>query len=274
MAKEELPEFDKYKYYVESVQNPEEDAKFLAKVYREIKGKTPKKLREDFCGTYATCCEWVKINDHYQAVGVDLDSEPLEYGKKNYFSQLNDHEKNRVETKQQDVTKMSGGEYDVINAMNFSYFIFKEREKLKEYFQSVYDSLDKDGMFIMDIFGGSDVEVESVEETEYEDENFSYYWDHHSFNPIERHSIFHIHFKRKGEPKREEVFTYDWRVWTIPEIRDVLKEVGFKNTHVYWEGTTDDGEGNGEFKRVTSGESGCESWIAYIVAEANVSEAN
>ena len=47
---------------------------------------------------------------------------------------------------------------------------------------------------------------------------------------------------------------------------DLLEEVGFKNTHVYWEGTNEDGEGDGNFVRVTQGEE-CESWVSYIVSE-------
>ena len=69
-----------------------------------------------------------------------------------------------------------------------------------------------------------------------------------------------------GQKKNERVFTYDWRMWSIPELRDILFEVGFKKTHIYWEGTTKAGEGDGNFTRTEKGES-CLSWIAYIAAE-------
>ena len=55
-------------------------------------------------------------------------------------------------------------------------------------------------------------------------------------------------------------------MWSLPELREILAEVGFKKTHVYWEGTTKSGEGNGVFTRTEKGEA-CESWIAYIAAE-------
>ena len=38
-------------------------------------------------------------------------------------------------------------------------------------------------------------------------------------------------------------------MWSLPEIREILKEVGFKESHVYWEGTDEDGEGDGVFTR-------------------------
>ena len=100
------------------------------------------------------------------------------------------------------------------------------------------------------------------EETDHGD--VSYYWDQDSFDPVTNEAMFYIHFKRKGEKKREKMFTYDWRMWTIPEIREIMEEAGFKETRVYWEGTTEDGDGDGEFKAVTKGED-CEAWVSYVV---------
>ena len=65
--------------------------------------------------------------------------------------------------------------------------------------------------------------------------------------------------------KMNQVFKYDWRLWTLPELSDILKEAGFKDVHVYWEGDDKEGYGNGEFTRVTE-EENCEVWIAYIAA--------
>ena len=78
--------------------------------------------------------------------------------------------------------------------------------------------------------------------------------------------MFYIHFKPKGKKKVKKVFSYDWRLYSIPEIKDLLKEVGFERSQVYWEGTDKNGEGDGNFTPATEGED-CESWIAYIVAE-------
>ena len=71
--------------------------------------------------------------------------------------------------------------------------------------------------------------------------------------------------ERKDEEKREKVFTYDWRLWTIPELRDALLEAGFRNVNVYWEGTTEDGQGDGEYFMAEKGEE-CQSWVSYLVA--------
>ena len=67
--------------------------------------------------------------------------------------------------------------------------------------------------------------------------------------------------------KLRKAFTYDWRLWTIPEIRECLADAGFRRSHVYWEGTDHaTGEGDGTFRRTTVGEA-CGGWIAYIAAE-------
>ena len=266
--KKQLPEFDKYYYYSEAVQSPGEDVKFFQRCYQESRQHLPKelKLREDFCSTAAICCEWVKLSENYTAVGIDLDPETLEYSRTNYIPDLNDDQKGRLELINDNVLADGLPKADITVATNFSYFIFKERETLKNYFTKAYESLKDDGLLILDCFGGSKCYEENEEETEHEDKGFSYFWDQESFDPITNNGQFFIHFKRKGEPKRERVFEYDWRLWSIPELRDILMEVGFKAVHVYWEGTDEDGEGDGEFSRATEGEE-CESWIAYIVGE-------
>ena len=54
--------------------------------------------------------------------------------------------------------------------------------------------------------------------------------------------------------------TLGWYLYHISE------DAGYKKTHVYWEGTTKNGEGDGEFKRVEKGDD-CSSWVAYVVGE-------
>ncbi len=51
---------DRHVLYERSVQAVDFEVEFLEKTYREIRGRRPKSLREDFCGTAAAACEWVK----------------------------------------------------------------------------------------------------------------------------------------------------------------------------------------------------------------------
>lgn len=265
LKKEMQREFDKYFYYSESVQSPPEDAKFLDGIYREArKGKVARVFREDFCGTFANCCEWVKLGPGREAHGVDLDPEPLEYGKAQYLSRLSPAEQKRVRIHKRDVLKPGMPQADLVCAMNFSYFIFKARQDLRRYFKNCLSSLAANGVLVLDCFGGSKCSEPNEEVTEHGDPAFDYYWDQDTFDPLTNEAMFYIHFKRRGEKKRTKVFTYDWRMWSPAELRDLLYEVGFSRVDFLWEGSTPDGEGDGEFRRVEHGED-CEAWICYIL---------
>ncbi|MEZ4741611.1 MAG: class I SAM-dependent methyltransferase [Bdellovibrionota bacterium] len=260
-------EFDKYYYYMESVQSPETDAEFLRDTYIEINSKVPKTLREDFCGTFAVCCEWAKLGEDHLAYGVDIDSEPIQYGLSQYHALLSEEQKTRVNISKGDVLKSELPRTDVSCSLNFSYFCFKERNILKAYLQRTYNALNPDGIHVLDCFGGGKCQEANEEETIDEELNYSYFWDQDSFNPINHHAQFYIHFQKKGEKKREKVFSYDWRMWSLPELRDILLEVGYKDVLFYWEGTDEDGEGDGTYTRTEDPQEECEAWVAYIVAK-------
>ena len=101
---------------------------------RDLTGRSPKRLREDFCGTFGVCCEWVKLGPDYTAHGRDLAAEPLRYGREHNLSRLTPGQRRRVTITRQDVRRPDGSSPDLIMAQNFSYFIFKKREALKAYF--------------------------------------------------------------------------------------------------------------------------------------------
>lgn len=261
MAQNKKFPFDKYELYNEAVQSAAEDVKFYRKVYKQIrKGKKPTVLREDFCGAGAISCEWVKLDKELRSCGLDLDREPMEYGRENYISKLNLEQQNRVVLIKKDVLTYNLPAADIAVAVNFSYFFFKKREILKRYFENVYKSLNQNGLFVVDIFGGTQCADSIEDKTKHK--KFTYYWDQKNFDPITSEAYFEIHFGYKGK-KHKGVFSYDWRMWTIREIRELMLEVGFQDTKVYWEGTKKDGSGNGEFTATEKGES-CLSWIAYI----------
>ena len=256
--------FDKYWHYLQSVQTPRWEVKFIRNCYRQLKNKEPRVFREDFCFTFALCCEWIKLNAKNKAVAVDVDQRPLEYGKKHYLSRLSLPQQKRMKVVCSNVLNRSSDRADIIGALNFSYFALKKRAELKKYFMNCLRLLNRGGLLILDCFGGS--QCMEANEDRVPCGDFVYYWDQSRFDPVSHEAKFYIHYKRKNEKKRERVFKYDWRCWTIPELKDLLKETGFRKTHIYWEGTDKDGEGSGRFARKKKGEE-CESWVAYLMSE-------
>lgn len=254
--------FDKYDFYRTAVQSPEDDVEFYLERYKELrKGKKPRVLREDFCGGGAISCEWVKLDKTHKSAGLDLDPEPMDYGRKHYISELKTEQQKRVALIKKDVLSGNLPTADIAVAVNFSYFLFKKREILKKYFKNVFESLNHKGLFILDIFGGTNCTHPIQDRTK--NRKFTYYWDQQSFDPVTNEAYFEIHFKYKGK-KYKNIFNYDWRMWSIQEVKEVLLEVGFQDVKVYWEGDDKNGGGNGIFTQVEKGEA-CLSWIAYIV---------
>lgn len=255
---------DIHELYEESVQNVEHEVEFLQKTFQEIRGRTAYLMREDFCGTASASCEWVRQGDEYQAIGVDLEPSVLEWGRENRVSKLPVADQPRVSLIESDVMTVETPPADLLVAFNFSYFIFDKRETLRDYFEQAYKALKDDGVFFVDLFGGSEALEEVKEKTK--QDGFVYIWQQAEFHPVTHYMRCHIHFKFPDGSKIKKAFTYEWRLWSAPEIRELLQEAGFSKSTVYWEGDDDDGGGNGEFSPEEKGEADL-AWIAYIVAE-------
>jgi cyclopropane fatty-acyl-phospholipid synthase-like methyltransferase len=257
-------DFDKYYYYEKSVQNPSNEIEFFNEKFEELRAKSPKTLREDFCGTGAITCAWVKQGEDYTSWGIDLDPEPVDYGKEHHLSKLTEEQQSRVHYQLENVLGASTPKVDICFAFNFSYFIFKKRKELVEYFKVVHEALNDDGVFFIDLFGGPDSQTVMTDVIKHD--GFKYFWECQTFNPMTNHCRFAIHFKKKGEKKRKDVFVYEWRMWFMSELRDIMEEAGFSKTVGYWEGDDEeDGSGDGNFEATDEAEN-CDAWVTYIAA--------
>jgi cyclopropane fatty-acyl-phospholipid synthase-like methyltransferase len=255
---------DKYDLYIRSVQSPDVEVAFFDRAYRKQFGRRPLVLREDFCGTAAVCYEWVKSSPLRRAVGVDLDPEPLEWGERRFGPKLSDDQARRLRVIEGDV-RATSTRAEVIAAQNFSYFCFDTRDSLKAYFRHVRKCLAKEGMLVLDVLGGSEV-IEDDREEETSHGKFKYVWDHVDFDPITHRCSFAIHFRFKDGSELKNAFRYEWRLWTLPELRELLAEAGFSSSDVFWEGTDlKTGEGNGVYRKRERGDADL-AWVVYLVA--------
>jgi SAM-dependent methyltransferase len=257
---------DIHELYELSVQNVENEVEFLQATFKSLRGRTAYLFREDFCGTASASCQWVRQGSDYQAIGVDIEPSVLEWGRKNRVSKLAAEDQARVSLIESDVMTVKTPPVDLLAAFNFSYFIFDTRDSLRAYFEKAYAALKDDGVFFCDLFGGPEAQEETKEKTKHKKHGFSYIWHQAKFHPVTNFIRCHIHFHFKDGSKLKKAFTYEWRLWSAPEIKELLLEAGFKTATVYWEGEDEEGDGNGEFVPDEKGVADL-AWIAYIVAE-------
>ncbi|MBX7196127.1 MAG: class I SAM-dependent methyltransferase [Sandaracinaceae bacterium] len=260
---------DRHTLYQLSVQAPEHEVELLSRMYKRHTGKRALTLREDFCGTGLLCCAWADSKKDRAATGLDIDAPTLAWGHANNLTRLSAEAQSRVTLLEQNVLQPTPKKHDVICAFNYSYQTFKTRELLLQYFRAVHRSLASDGIFVLDLLGGWESrqtlkEPRAVGESKRE--GFTYVWHQASFDPITHHFLAHIHFHFHDGTKLKKAFTYDWRLYTIPEIKELLTEAGFVGLDVYWEGDDGEGGGNGEFERVETIHDD-PGWNTYIVAK-------
>lgn len=252
---------DPFVLYQESVQDVDTAADFIRRVFRSNFGRLPSSLREDFCGTALLSCHWTSLNRRNTALGIDMDSKTLDWGRRNNIARLKNPE--QVTLIEGDVLRVSPPKVDVTAAFNFSYCVFKDRQVLTDYFRKVRQGLNREGCFILDLYGGPEAIQE--EEEERKEDGFTYIWDQDRYNPITADILCHIHFRFRDGSELRKAFTYDWRLWTIPELREALFDAGFSKVDIYWEGTDEDGEGNDVYRKTKRGTADI-CWISYIAA--------
>lgn len=250
--------------YERSVQNVEHEIEFMQATYQQLKIKLAYSYREDFCGTANSSYEWIKQGDSYDAIGIDNDESVLLWAKNNRLLHLPEKERQRIRLIDADVMTVKSLPVDILSAFNFSYFVFDSREQLHSYFKRSLATLKSDGIFFLDLFGGPEAHQELIEKTEHD--HFTYIWHQSKFHPLSNYIECSISYDFPDGSSIENAFIYKWRLWSAPEIKELLLEAGFKRVTFYWEGEDDEGQGNGEFLPNNKGEPDL-SWITYIIAE-------
>ncbi len=255
---------DRHDLYERSVQDADAEIDFVTREFRRLRGRNARLLREDFCGTASVAATWVRQHRQNRSVGVDLDASVLAWGAARHGSKLTRSQQNRLTLLNQDVVKAKTPHQDIVMAMNFSYWIFKTRAALRDYFRAARRGLCDDGVFMLDCYGGYDAFRVLKEKREIK--GFTYVWDQAYYNPVTADLRCHIHFQMPDRSWLKEAFTYDWRLWTLPEIREVLQEAGFSRSVVYWQGWDEEAaDGDGLYKPVETADADA-GWIAYLVA--------
>jgi cyclopropane fatty-acyl-phospholipid synthase-like methyltransferase len=257
---------DRHVLYEAAVQNPDAELDFVTRTFKRLRGRSLLAIREDFCGTGFTSATWVARKPEHTAHGLDLDQPTIDWGLKHHMSKLTDEQRSRVQLHNCNVLTPieESQDVDAVLAMNFSYWIFKTRDELRNYFAIVRESMKKDGVFFLDHYGGWESQRHQTDRKRCT--GFTYLWEQHKFNPVTFDAECRIHFEFRDGTKMNSAFAYHWRMWQLPEIQELLKEAGFRKVGVYWEGDDNKGGGNGIF-RETKNPAVCPVSLSYIVAE-------
>src|SRR5690606_9805443 len=98
----------------------------------------------------------------------------------------------------------------------------KTRAELVRYFRRVRTALVSDGVFFLDAYGGYDAYRELEEATVHD--GFTYIWNQETYHPVTGEMSCRIDFRFPDGSRLKRAFTYDWRLWSLPELQEMLAE--------------------------------------------------
>ena len=137
-----------YELYTLAFQNPEKDMSLLRDAFMKQLKLMPVILREDFCGSFANCREWIHIQPQNVAIGIDIDPVLAKYAEATRLS-MPDDESNRFSYIPGDVLDVTLPSGDIIAALNSSFCVFKQRQLFKHYLEKCFHSIDVVGMMAL-----------------------------------------------------------------------------------------------------------------------------
>lgn len=166
---------------------------------------------------------------------------------------------------------------DIVCAFNYSCCCLHKRKELLSYFKHALDALSKKGgIFVMDLYGGTSSEHGLKLQRKFS--SFTYTWEQEEFDVIQRKTRISLHYQlHQPRKKIRNAFSYSWRLWSLPEVRDCLEEAGFREVH-FWIREMPNTEHNkktrgfgtsrdDKYEEVSSFQQQ-DAWNAYVVAVA------
>jgi hypothetical protein len=239
---------DKFECYELCVQSPRHVVAFL----RGVHGERPTVLREDFCGTAAFSRRWVREaltrGELCRSVAVDCDAATIARAHEMAIAmgcedgvEFRMHDAVRAEP-----TTMDG--CDVVFVGNFSIGYIHSRTDLVRYFQRSRERLAMSnagfggGIFVCDTYGGAGAftlgGIQRVHQSKGH-HRVHYAWQHEAADAMTgmvRNSIsFRVELEGEIIAELPRVFVYEWRLWSIAELREAMAEAGFRRSAVYKE---------------------------------------
>lgn len=229
--------------YEAAVQDPPYTVKVVETIYSKIFRRAPETLREDFCGTFAVGRSWIQSHAERRALGLDISKRVIRAATRRNRTLLAADEQRRARVVCADVRTVERVKADIILAENFSFFALKTRRGLLDYFEACYRSLKGEGAVVLDMVGGKNfLETPHSEKQKKRisppreglPKRFTYIMNQENYDPSTAFGRYSIDFEL-GKKRVRNAFTYDWRVWTLPEVRECLLEAGFDEVKIFWD---------------------------------------
>lgn len=246
---------DRHDLYELCVQSPTH----LVPLIRAIHGANPLVLAEDFCGTASLSHEWAGQVEGARAIGVDADSEVIARARARNTPNVQ-----LIQGDVIDATNPIEHGADVLFVGNFSIGYWHTRPDLLRYLRHAHARLAANtsperklrvplsgqtsngprarnsSLFLCDTYGGDSAFVPGHVHRDHRAPGgrlVRYTWEQREADPLTGMVLNALHFRvsRAGiiEQELHDAFTYHWRLWSVPELRDAMLEAGFTTTEVY-----------------------------------------
>lgn len=221
---------NRFDLYEIAVQCPPIEAAFLDAVHTG----NPRVLGEDFAGPAGVSRAWLAMGDDRRAIATDLDDEPLRHAVRRLVEKHGEGAVERLTIRERDALEV-GDRADVIASLNFAVCELHRRDRLLTYLRNCLFRLEAGGVLVCDLYGGIDAMLPGTSEQVIETERgeLVYTWEQVDADATTSRVRNAIHFELPDGTTVERAFEYDWRLWSPAELRDAMREAGFRTTEVY-----------------------------------------
>lgn len=234
---------NRFDLYELCVQSPAMQARFLRALTRGLQtapADDPRHdlvLAEDFAGSASIARAWAALGPGHRAIIIDRDAEPLEHARARACEHLGTAF-DQLEFRCRDVLHAAphnGPEADVLAAFNFAVCELHERADLLLYLRHARRRLRPGGIAAFDLYLGASAFIpgEAEQVIPGPDGPVRYTWEQRAADPLTGRVLNAIHFDLPNGRRLRDVFVYDWRLWSVPELRDAMAEAGFTSTEVH-----------------------------------------
>lgn len=240
------------------VQSP----RHVVALLRGIHGEEPVALREDFCGSAGVAARWVEEGrgadgggvSGQRALAIDFDEATVRYAAERHGAvvrglggAVSGGGRGGLELMVGDCVAAGDCEgTDVVWVGNFSIGYIHRRSELVAYLRRSKARLDAGnggfggGVFACDMYGGAGAyRLGGLHRKRAGrgHEMIHYYWSHDAADPLTGMVENSISFavEVEGEVVREygNAFVYRWRLWSLAELGEAMREAGFTTIGIY-----------------------------------------